>query len=38
MSRNKMREIGCKSKKDVLGKLYGGSYGTSPTDAVATFL
>jgi hypothetical protein len=31
ISRNKMREIGCKSKIDVISKLYGGSYTTSPT-------
>ena len=33
-----MREIGCKSKKDVIGKLYGGSYGTTPTSDAAVIL
>jgi hypothetical protein len=30
ISRNKAREIGCKSKVDVISKLYGGTYSHSP--------
>ena len=38
VSRNKMREIGCISKIDVISKLYGGSYCTSPTSDAVKYL